>query len=222
MKAIDVALRIYRRPSLVHYERRKPLPEDVLSLILIAGGENVGPEFLSADRARSAEEAREASVFFLQQVLLSPKSSEFRQLGLPENATPTQIREHRRHMLKWLHPDRNPNKWESALFQRVAKAADELVKNGTVTRVENPGLVSFIVGTERKRKRSLYKIPKSARSAIILHRGGMLAVMGLALAIIFLLAWRFYAGKWSEWYEVQGVAHGRSTHPNSIPKPIKV
>ena len=125
-QAIDVALMIYRRPTLVRATQEAPLPEGMLTVIRIAAGAEVEAGIISLDRARNAEEAREAAVFFLQLVLFRPKSTSYRLLGLAADANVEQVREHKRWLLKWLHPDRNPNKWESTLFRRVAKAAEDL------------------------------------------------------------------------------------------------
>ena len=125
-QAIDVALGMYRRPATVRATQDAPLPEGMLTVIRIAAGAAVEAEIISLDRARNAEEAREAAVFFLQQVLFRPQSTSYRLLGLAAGAKLPQVREHKRWLLKWLHPDRNHNKWESALFQRVVKAAEDL------------------------------------------------------------------------------------------------
>ena len=125
-QAIDVALAMYRRPSMVRAMRDAPLPGSMLTVIRIAAGAEVEAGIISLDRARNAEEAREAAIFFLQQVLFRPQATNHGLLGLAADANVEQVREHKRWLLKWLHPDRNHNKWESALFQRVVKAAEDL------------------------------------------------------------------------------------------------
>jgi len=127
-EAIDVALAVFRRPALVRSVQDAPLPEGMITVIRIAAGAEVNAGFISPKRARNAEEAHEAAVFFLQQVLFLPHSDNYRLLGLKPGVGAEHVREHKRWLLKWLHPDRNHNKWESALFQRVAKAAEELEK----------------------------------------------------------------------------------------------
>lgn len=125
-QAIDVAMGMYRRPTLVRATQEAPLPEGMLTVIRIAAGAEIEAGIISLDRARNAEEAREAAIFFLQQVLFRPQSTSHGLLGLAADAKVEQVREHKRWLLKWLHPDRNRNKWESTLFQRVAKAAEDL------------------------------------------------------------------------------------------------
>jgi hypothetical protein len=207
MQAIDVALNIYRRPNLVRTERRKALPDNTLALIRIASGGEIAPEYLTTERAKSEAEAREASIFYIQQVLLSPKSDEYRQLGLTHQATSQQISEHKRYMLKWLHPDRNPNKWESALFQRVANAAAKLethsasVSISSNRNVNNKSISSFRLKPYRKPRYNPVKTRIQKKSIFRWVR--KLVVLGFALIIVALIAWRIYYGHWFDWYDAQ-------------------
>jgi hypothetical protein len=207
MQAIDAALNIYRRPNLVRTERRKALPENILSLIRIASGGDVAPEFLTTERAKSEAEAREASVFYIQQVLLSPKSDEFRQLGLTDQATSQQITEHKRYMLKWLHPDRNPNKWESALFQRVANAAEKLESNSMAVAIssnQNRKTNSYSSTHLKTLKKLRHKQARPSLQKVNVLRWLRKSIaIGCALFVVLFIAWRFYVGRWFDWYEAQ-------------------
>jgi hypothetical protein len=207
MQAIDAALNIYRRPNLVRTERRKALPENILSLIRIASGGDVAPEFLTTERAKSEAEAREASVFYIQQVLLSPKSDEFRQLGLTDQATSQQITEHKRYMLKWLHPDRNPNKWESALFQRVANAAEKLESNSMAVAIssnQNRKTNSYSSTHLKPLKKLRHKQARPSLQKVNVLRWLRKSIaIGCALFVVLFIAWRFYVGRWFDWYEAQ-------------------
>ena len=207
MQAIDAALKIYRRPDLVRAERRKVLPDNTLPLIRIASGSAIAPEFLTAERAKSEAEARDAAVFYIQQILLSPKSDEYRQLGLTYQATPQQISEHKRHMLKWLHPDRNPNKWESALFQRVVNAAGKLENRGTAASSgskRNTPVNSYSPMRQKPHLQSQrHRTQIRTQSSNILRRLRTFVMIGSALLIVLLIAWRFYTGRWFDWYAAQ-------------------
>ena len=125
-EATNIALDLFRSPAMAPAMRSAPLPKGMLTLIRIAAGSETETATLVFELGRSSNEVREAAAFFLQQVLFHRKSDDFRLLGLSPGASPEQIREHKRWLLKWLHPDRNHNKWESALFQRVVKAAENL------------------------------------------------------------------------------------------------
>ena len=126
--ALDVALDMAQRPLLVRQAQKQPLPDDVLLLIRIAAHSEEDTVWACRTRARSMDEVREAAVMFLQQVLFHPHADNFRMMGLGPAATLEQVHEHRRWLLKWLHPDRNHDKWESQLFKRVVQASGELQK----------------------------------------------------------------------------------------------
>jgi hypothetical protein len=118
--ARDIAVDVFSQPVLARRIQRHPLPEGMLEVIQIAAGNR-------ADDNNHL--SQEAAIFFLQQVLVSRENDNFRLLGLNPGASLELIKEHRRWLLKWLHPDRNHNKWESTLFARVNSAALQLEKS---------------------------------------------------------------------------------------------
>ncbi len=115
--AKHIALELFSQPALARRIRQQPLPEGMLEVIQIAAGNS------PSDRNQLSQDA---AIFFLQQVLISRDNDNFRLLGLNHGASLELVREHRRWLLKWLHPDRNHNKWESTLFDRVNLAATQL------------------------------------------------------------------------------------------------
>jgi hypothetical protein len=121
-----IALELYNEPRLSTRLASMPLHEGVLSLIKIAAGDEaetvVFPPHISSDH----EKARAISVFYLQQILFHPQSTGHRLLGLSSDAGQEMVRDHKRWLLKWLHPDRNQNKWEQLYFERVIKAAQSV------------------------------------------------------------------------------------------------
>jgi hypothetical protein len=131
-RALDVALDIFHRPMTVRDYVNTPLPADVLAVIRIAAGGDIEIGRLNAENDSRARDIRDACVFYVQQILFHPRADAYRMLGLTSAALPKQVQDHKRLLLKWLHPDRNPNKWEQALFQRVIKAAIEIEHAGPV------------------------------------------------------------------------------------------
>jgi len=124
--AIDIALDMVRRPMLTKAVQRAPLPEGVLEVIRIAADSETEVASTSQTSNRPPKEVREAAIFFLEQILFQPTADDYRTLGLRSGAGLQELQEHRRWLLKWLHPDRNHNSWESQFFKRVIRAADAL------------------------------------------------------------------------------------------------
>src|SRR5688500_17410165 len=125
-QAIDLALEMVSRPFLIRQVQRSPLPEGVREAMRLVTCNETELAEAGTARGRDPKTLRQAAVFFLQQALLFPGADSDRILGLPHGATLAEIRDHRRLMLKWLHPDRNPSSWEQMLFQRVITAAADL------------------------------------------------------------------------------------------------
>jgi hypothetical protein len=124
-QAIQTALEAYRQPQAVRGLQRAPLPHGMLTLIKLAASSREDMEKLvTAESARQLP-LQEAAAFYLQQLLIAARD-DYRQMGLAPGAGLQEVKEHKRWLLKWLHPDRNRNSWESALFQRVVASAERL------------------------------------------------------------------------------------------------
>jgi hypothetical protein len=124
--AMELALELYRKPARARSLGRRDVPEGMLELIRIAAASDEEADALIPDEAKAKQPVREAAVFFLQQLLMQAEGDDFRQLGLKRSATLQDVKDHKRQLLKWLHPDRNKNAWEHVLFQRVSGAAERL------------------------------------------------------------------------------------------------
>lgn len=123
--AIEAALEAYRQPQAFHLSRRRPLPPGMPALLKLV---SAAPEEISSIVTTETAEkfpVRDAAVFYLQHVLIKA-DDDYRQLALDPGASLQEVKDHKRLLLKWLHPDRNHNRWESGLFQRVTTSAERL------------------------------------------------------------------------------------------------
>jgi hypothetical protein len=128
-EALQVALDMFRSPALARKVQRQPLPKNVLQVIRIAAGEAIDEKATEQIFGWTEAEVRSAAILFLQQILFDKSSSSYRVLGLTPDAELNALKDHKRALLKWLHPDRNSNRWESVLLQRVVKAADSILES---------------------------------------------------------------------------------------------
>jgi hypothetical protein len=124
-EAIETALEAYRHPHAVRTLKRGPIPAGMLTLIKLAAASPEEVEKLVTEETARQLPLREAAAFYLQQLLISA-GNDYRQLGLAPGASLQEVKDHKRWLLKWLHPDRNRNSWESALFKRVVASAERL------------------------------------------------------------------------------------------------
>ncbi|ODS63003.1 MAG: hypothetical protein ABS41_07470 [Arenimonas sp. SCN 70-307] len=125
-QALEQALAYWRAPALLAAARQRPLPDDVLEVVRIAAGDRVTAEFAAAALGTSADELCEAAPFYLQQLLFAPGASSYRVLGVNPDAPDARIKEHYRWLVRWLHPDRNPDEWEALYADRVNRAWQDL------------------------------------------------------------------------------------------------
>ena len=102
--ALEVALALWRIPSMRWSLRQRPLPNDVGEVIELATG---APERLAKAAARTDEppaQVLEAARFYVREVLLCAGSDAYRVLGVSHDAAPEQIKAHHRALQHWLHP----------------------------------------------------------------------------------------------------------------------
>lgn len=107
--ALLQALRLVKQPELLDGLRTSPLPDGMLALIRIAGDEDHGHEI-----------ERLAASVFLREVCLFEGADVRRRLGLILQDDYATARNHHRLLMKWLHPDRNPE--QELLAERVNSA----------------------------------------------------------------------------------------------------
>lgn len=125
-QALEHALALLRSPRDGGLGIGLRLPQGILQLLRIVGGDEQALAEAHAASKASEREVREASVFFVQQVLFAPGADSYRMLGVDPDADDERIKEHYRWLVRWLHPDRNPDEWEAVYADRVNRAWQDL------------------------------------------------------------------------------------------------
>ena len=125
LQALEQALACLRAPSLVRAALARPLP-DMQLLLRVAADEQGVREACAQATGETAERVAEAAVFFVQQVQFVPDADSYRVLGVSRDADDAVIKTHHRWLVRWLHPDRNPDPWEAAYADRVNRAWQDL------------------------------------------------------------------------------------------------
>ncbi len=120
--ALDLALELTRTPTLATAMRARPLPPDTIVLIRIAAGCEETTVAAADLAGLPSQRVKEASTLYLQKVLFSSSSDSHRVLGVAPGASRKEMREHMKWLMRWLHPDRDPDEWESVFAARVLQA----------------------------------------------------------------------------------------------------
>lgn len=124
--ALKLAFDLMYFPSNVSFVRSAPLPDDVLMLLRIAAGDENAITKGAELAGRPRDVVREASAFFVEQVLLYPEADSYRVLGAKPDAPYSELRRNMAILLRWLHPDRDRNCERSVFAARVTRAWDNL------------------------------------------------------------------------------------------------
>lgn len=120
--AIKAALGLLHLPASVRFVRREPLPPGLDSLLKVAAGDEQTITELAALTERSPAIVRDAATFFIEQVLLSPKSNHYQVLGLTPEASVQDLRRNMALLMSWLHPDKDLAGDRTVLAARVTTA----------------------------------------------------------------------------------------------------
>jgi hypothetical protein len=127
-RGLVLALDLIRAPVLADTMRRQPLlpSGEILILLRIAGGCPETSRRAAEAAGQPPEIIRDAVILYLKQVLLFPDADSYRVLGVAHDAPQRTIREHLHWLMRWLHPDRNRNSWETVFTFRVLSAWEDL------------------------------------------------------------------------------------------------
>lgn len=121
-----LATSLLQMPSQVRRMRAAPLPDDVVILLRIAAGDDEMMDQATAMSGQSCQLVREASAFFIEQMLLHPEADSYRVLGARPEASPEELRRNMALLLRWLHPDLSRRDGRSVFAHRVTKAWNDL------------------------------------------------------------------------------------------------
>ena len=124
--ALKVAIDLMHVPSQVRLLRSEPLPDGVLILLRIAAGDEEIEQTAIALTGRSLDIVRQAAMFFIEQILFAPNADSYRVLGTVPQASPNELRRNVALLLRWLHPDRDPQGERSIFIGRVTAAWNDL------------------------------------------------------------------------------------------------
>lgn len=197
-RALDIAMDFRRGDSAGTLLAVGPLPDGVKDLLrIVADGEWRSPATEHVYARYGADEIRAASATYLTVALFDRKLDPYRVLGLAPGATPEDLRENKRLLLKWLHPDRNPNERERIHLGKVleAVAAIEKIHAASATRadVRPPQIVmrpSPPRATKAPRPSAVRQVLTHVASEVV-HIGKVLTVTA-ATTVLGLITWRFY------------------------------
>jgi len=124
--ALKIAIELMHVPSQVRLVRSEPLPDGVLILLRIAAGDAEAERIGALAVDRSTEVLRQAATFFVEQILFAPNADSYRVLGAAPQATAAELRRNVGLLLRWLHPDLDPQGARSIFARRVTGAWNDL------------------------------------------------------------------------------------------------
>jgi hypothetical protein len=110
----------------VRLVRLAPLPDGVLTLLRIAAEDEEATGQAITATGRSRETVREAAAFFIEQILFCREADSYRVLGARPEASNGELRRNMALLLRWLHPDHDPQGERSVFAGRVTRAWNDL------------------------------------------------------------------------------------------------
>lgn len=170
--AIDQALLLQKQPGLATAFRMAALPEGMAVLIRLASDEGGRRKDLAQLLELDESNLQNAATEYLLAVCLYPGSSDLRTLGLNSSADLGVAKEHHRLLLKWLHPDRNPD--NQVFAERVNQAWSAVKKKA----------IAMPVASIAVKTRDAPEVPPSGKFPLFLWGLAGLATLLLALSVM--------------------------------------
>jgi hypothetical protein len=183
--AVKIAIDLMHVPSQVRLLRSEPLPSDVHTLLQIAAGDGEAQSVAAALTGRPQQTVREAASFFIEQILFAPGSDSYRVLGVSPQASASELRRNVALLLRWLHPDLDPQGERSIFISRVTGAWND-VKTAERRATYDQTLQSSLEGRRYRRKSSGWRSGRHRRSSRQ-HRRSLDAIEFLRRALAILL-----------------------------------
>lgn len=168
--ALKTAIALMHVPSQVRRLRSSPLPSDVLILLRIAAGDEKAESAAVALTGRSQQLVRQAATFFIEQILFARESDSYRVLGASPQASASELRRNVGLLLRWLHPDLDPNGERSIYVGRVTAAWNDL-KTPERRAAYDARLQSSVEGKGDRRKSRWSRLGRRRRSGGRHHDG---------------------------------------------------
>jgi hypothetical protein len=129
------ALAYHRAPETHarHMANAPVRPVEFALLFRLAGGAPLEKFGIATSRVRDPGELRSAARAYIQHVLFQDGADPYRVLGLLPHASPDEIKEHHRLLMRLTHPDRAETsaRWHSSYVSRINQAYNTLTLRAT-------------------------------------------------------------------------------------------
>lgn len=149
--ALKIAVDLMHVPSQVRLQRMEPLPDGVLTLLRIAAGDEGAETAASLSTDRSRDVVRQASAFFIEQILFAPNADSYRVLGANSQADASELRRNVALLLRWLHPDLDPAGDRAIFVGRVTTAWNDVKTPERRAAYDEQLRLSNVAGKSRSR-----------------------------------------------------------------------
>lgn len=167
--AIRAAISVYHDPTSLPRRAADPLPPGMTELLgLLTSGS--APAAVDCDELGiETDELVAAARFYVSHVVCHDGADDYRLLAADASTPMDRIRQHRRLLLRWIHPDASRDEFNSTLFQRLNEAWRRIEKG----EADHP-IPDFLRG-DRRRER-----PATAWSVSRKGMNGLRAPPGMA------------------------------------------
>lgn len=120
--AFDLMLGVYRAPSRAALLCGRALPAQIVEVVRVAAGDADALADAHDSTGLDENELAEAAVLLLHHLLFFDGADHYRVLGVDADADDEQIKRHYRALMRWVHPDRDPDNLHSVFAERVNRA----------------------------------------------------------------------------------------------------
>ncbi len=153
--ALKIAIDLMHVPSQVRLVRAEPLPDGVLALLRIAAGDDEAERAAALLIDRPCDMVSQAAAFFIEQILFAPNADSYRVLGANPQASAGELRRNVALLLRWLHPDLDPERGRSIFVGRVTAAWNDVKTPERRAAYDERLTASNATGSSRRRSGKL-------------------------------------------------------------------
>jgi hypothetical protein len=160
LDAVRLSLRLYGAPAGVHRLRKSALPGGMTELLAVTAGVADVLDPIAKELSRPSVDVRRAGAFFVEQILLAQGTNDYRLLGAHEGTSLDVLREHRKLLLRWVHPDVSDRHVAEGSVDRSAYASRV---QAAWERLEHRTVSGDVRASEHKPQKATKKPSKQAQ-----------------------------------------------------------
>lgn len=178
--AIRAAISVYHDPTSLPRRAADPLPPGMTELLGLLNSGSAPAAVDCEELGVETDELVAAARFYVSHVVCHDGADDYRLFGADTSTPMDRLRQHRRLLLRWIHPDASHGEFNEKLFQRLNEAWRRIEKG----EADHP-MPDFLRGDQRReRPATAWSVPRKRMNGPRAPPGMARRMAAVAIALV--------------------------------------